>query len=551
MIDETTRPATPQDNLLVAPESLGYSRLYLDFLAGKSPAVDFFLAKSIEAVAEKLDRVEYAREQMAGILRRQNEQFGVSASTLERIDLLRDPHTVCLFTGQQAGLFGGPLLTLVKALGIIKAARLYSEQLDRPVLPIFSIAGDDHDFEEAGHTYLLDRGGSVTRHAYKCTADIAPAVADIKLDDSEELDRLLRQLHDSLGESDFTSELYRVIERAYTQDATLVSAFGKLMAHFTQDLGLILFNPADAEVKQVAAPFFRVLIEKQDQLHTVLSDTGQRLVQSGYHIQVEKSPEAASLFHHQPGRFPIMYRDGGFAAGEEFWTKSELLDEIEVHPEQFSPDALTRPVMQSFLFPVLSQKCGPSELAYMAQLNPLFNLFNRTAPLHVARPTLTIVEKRIKRLMDDMGITFEQMTSDVEQVVNRVLGETFPVNLQGSMSDLREKIARQFDKFADEALSFEPGQKRNAEQVKGKIDHLLKGFEAKLFAAHKKKSQHLRDRVYRIANTIYPRRDLQERTINICSFLARYGPGVVQYIFDRMDCEETSHQLISLSEYEV
>ena len=79
----------------------------------------------------------------------------------------------------------------------------------------------------------------------------------------------------------------------------------------------------------------------------------------------------------------------------------------------------------------------------------------------------------------------------------------------------------------------------------------MNGFESKLFAARKKKSQHLRDRVYRIANALYPHRKLQECTINICSFLARYGPGVVRYIFDRMDCEETSHQLISLSEYEI
>ena len=103
----------------------------------------------------------------------------------------------------------------------------------------------------------------------------------------------------------------------------------------------------------------------------------------------------------------------------------------------------------------------------------------------------------------------------------------------------------------DQGLDFEPGQKRNAEQVKGKIDYLLTGFENKLFAAHKKKSQQLRDRVYRVANAMYPRHGLQERTVNICSFVARYGPGVVAYIFDRMNCEETAHQLISLTEYEV
>jgi bacillithiol biosynthesis cysteine-adding enzyme BshC len=534
----------------VVPDKLGYSRLYLDFLAGKAPAVDFFTPDSIDTVAGKLDGVTYDRDRMVTILRRQNEQFGVSEATLERIELLDDPRTVCLFTGQQAGLFGGPLLTLVKALGVLKAARLYSERLDRPVLPIFWIAGDDHDFEEAGHTYLLDRNGAATRLAYEHTAGLAPAVADVKLDSPEELGRLLSELHETLGETDFTADLYQSIEQAYPPDSTLVSAFGRMMASFTRDLGLILFNPADAEVKQVATPFFSAVVEKQDELHAVLADTSQRLKDSGYHVQVEKNPEAVGLFHHQPERVPIMCRDRSFAAGERTWTKAELLAEIESHPERFSPDALTRPVMQSFMFPVISQKCGPSELAYMAQLVPLFDLFERPVPVHAARPTLTVIEKRIGRPMQQMKIGFEDMLGDVEQVVNRVAGETFPVDLQRGMTDLRRKFAHQFDEFADQALGFEPGQKRNADQIKGKIDFLLNGFENKLFAAHKKKSQQQRDRIYRIAAALYPRHGLQERSINICSFIARYGSEVVRKIFDRMDCEETSHQLISLWEPE-
>ncbi len=551
MIDGNPQTIVSTANRLVKPESLGYSRFYLDLLRGQASAVNYFAAKSLDDVADRLDGGEYDRGRMSDILRRQNEQFGVAPATLERIELLRDSRTVCLFSGQQAGLFGGPLLTLVKALGVVKATHQYSEQLGRPVLPIFWIAADDHDFEEAGHTYFLDRKGEVIRHAYDRSADIAPAVADVKLDDAEELDRLLGRLHDTLGESDFTTELFQVIEQAYTGADTLVSAFGQVMAYLTRDLGLILFDPAEAEVKQLAVPFFRTMIDQQNALHAVFAETSQRLVTNGYHVQVEKGDQAASLFHHQPGRFPIVHRDGGFAAGDRVWSKVELLDEIETHPERFSPDALTRPVMQSFLFPVVSQKCGPSELAYMAQMNPLFELFDLPAPLQIARPTLTIVEQRIERPMAEMDIGFEDLTGDVEQVINRVLQETFPLDLQSQVSDFRERIARQFDEFSEQALGFEPGQKRNAEQIKAKIDYLLNGFEGKLFAAHKKKSQQLRGRIYRAGNAMYPRRGLQERSINIYSFLARYGHGVVQFVYERMDCEETAHQLVYLSEYEV
>lgn len=152
--------------------------------------------------------------------------------------------------------------------------------------------------------------------------------------------------------------------------------------------------------------------------------------------------------------------------------------------------------------------------------------------------------------MADIGFSFEDLLGNIEQVVNRVLSRTFPADLQENSATLRRTVEERFRQFIADVLVFDPGLKETAEQTRGKIDYLLNGFEAKVFAAHKKRSQQTRERIYRVGNALYPYHGLQERTLNISFFVSRYGWGIVSYLYDHMNAEETAHQLISLGEYE-
>lgn len=534
---------------LIAPEILGYTRLYLDFVNRQPPACDFYPAGSLETVADEIDRREFDRQAIVDLLKKQNRIYGASEAAMANIENLLDPTAVCVFAGQQAGLYGGPLLTVIKALGVVKAARRYADRLSRPVVPIFWIAGDDHDFEEANHTFVLSRAGELCRIAYQNAPEKELPTAEIMLNDAGELERLRGQMRECLGETDFTPELLDLLERCYTTEDTLVTAFAKLMAALTVDLGLVLFSPGDVAAKKLGRPFFKSIVERQSGLSELLAEANGRLEAAGYHIQVEKKDNAVHIFYNHGGRRPIL-RDGNrFVVGDESFSKAELLAQIDSAPERFSPDVMTRPLFQSYLFPTLSQKGGPAEIAYLAQLNPLFGLFDLPAPVHPARPTVTVLENRFEQQMKQMGIAFEELPGDIEQVINRVLAKSFPENLDRDFNQLRDTIETGFKRLIDEALDFEPGMQKYAEQVYGKVDFQIKGFEAKVFAAHKKKSQETRDRIYRINNALYPNHGLQERTLNITYLLARYGRGIIKYLFDRMDGEEISHQVISLGEY--
>lgn len=535
-------------NSLVHPsKALGYSDLYLDFVAGNGHSTSFYLAGNLEKVAGRLDSVAFQREALAGILRRQNLSFGASEKTLAAVDRLIDPKAVCVFAGQQAGLLGGPMYTIMKALAVVKAARLYEMQLGRPVLPVFWIAGDDHDFEEVNHTTVLDRSGDLVRIAYTTPPAQAVPVSEIALADSEALGAAKQVLRAALGETDFTGDLYELIDQSYAPGVSMVTAFGRLIAGLTRETGLILFCPGDAEVKALARPFFRKIVDLQTQLHEGLAGANASLQRAGYHVQVEKADNATHLFYNTEGRRPVLRDNGGFTVGDAKLSQEELGRQIEEHPEKFSPDVITRPIFQSWLFPTLSQKGGPSEIAYLAQINPLFALFNLPVPVHKARATATIIESRYEKQMEQLNVSFQELTGDIEQVINRVLKESFPDQLDQHFHKLRDDVERRFKAFIAESTAFDPNLQQVAEQSYGKIDYLLKQFEGKVFASHKKKSQETRDRLYRLGNTLYPYGGLQERTLNVCYFVAKYGVGFIVKLYEALDSEETSHQLLYLS----
>lgn len=536
--------------LITATKAMGYSDIYLDYLCGCGSAGSFYRAGSIDEAAAQLDGRQHDREKIAAILTRQNRAYHSSDHTLANIERLRENDALCVFAGQQAGLFGGPMLVMIKALAVVKAARLYSQQLKRPVIPIFWIAGDDHDFEEANHTFVLNRQTEPVRLEYASAPPEELPTAEILFDNAQQLDQAKTLLRETLGQSDFTDELYELIDRCYTPRDSMVSAFGKFMAALTREHGLALFSPGDADVKRLAAPLFKAIVSRQDDLHRILSERNHAISENGYHIQVEKKENSAHLFYNSNGRKPLLRNGNRFTVGDQGLTKEELWARIDSEPEKFSPDVITRPILQSYLFPVLSQKAGPSEIAYLAQINPVFELFGLATPFHMARASTTIVENRFEQLLHDNHIEFGELTGDIEQVINRVLAQTFPASLEKEFALLRRDVNFHVKKFAAETLRFDPGLDKFARQTHGKIDFALKNFESKVFSSHKKKSQEVRDRIYRLHRALYPNRGLQERCINISYFLSRYGFGFIRFLYDSLDSEEKAHQLIDLMEYE-
>ncbi len=533
---------------LISPaRTLGFPPIFIDYLSGAESARHLYFGTSPESVAERLDSISYDRAFMVNILTEQNRRFQAAPPTFANIEKLEDPRTLCVFSGQQAVLFGGPLLIVLKAIALAKLAEKLSKQLSRPVVPVFWVAGDDHDFAEVNHTWLLNRSGEPVKISYDTPPAQPVSIGEVTFTDRAALEKAKQSVFEALGQSEFTPAIQEIIEKAYAPGRLMTDAFAVLMASLTQSLGVIYFCPTDDRVKQHAVPFFNSIINRQTELHQMELDTNREIIRSGYHVQAEKSEDAAHLFYSSNGRVPIHNNDNGFTTVNEHWTVDELLVRITSEPQKFSADVITRPILQSYLFPVVSQIGGPSEIAYLAQVNPLFTLFNLVPPYYTPRPSGTFVEARFVKLMQEYKIKFADLTGDIETIINRVLAESFPKELESNWKQVVENVNAQFDQFSETSLQFDPSLKEFAKQVKGKVEFSMKTFEEKLFSSHKKKSKDVRERIYRLNHALFMNHAPQERSLNITYFLARYGISFIDFIYQQIELDQPAHQVIPLT----
>jgi bacillithiol synthase len=533
---------------LISPSrALGYPGIFLDFVMGVESARQFYVAHNPGDVAIKLDSIDYDRAAMTRILHRQNESFGAGAKALDTIDKLADPRTLVVASGQQCVLFGGPLLILLKAVALAKAAEWLERELNRPVVPIFWIAADDHDFAEINHTSLINKSGELITLAYNAESGGVPA-SEIYLNDHEQLSALHDTLKSALGESEFTPWLYDILRTSYAPGKSLVESFGSYMAAITAALGVPLFSPSDTEVKQLSVAFFEKLLGRQTELHELITATNRDIVQQGYHIQAEKRDDSMHLFMHTPSRNAIHRNGNGCICGDKKFTLSELSTLVREKSSQFSADVITRPILQSYLFPVVSQIGGPSEIAYLAQINPLFRVFDLATPYYIARPSATLIERRPAKQMHDYGIAFDELPGDVEHVINRIMSQSFPKDVESHMKHMSASVHDAFHADLESITSFDPALADFAKQSYGKIDFTMKSFQEKIFSAHKRKQKETRERIYKLWNVLFPNRSLQERIINSNYFLARYGAGLVKLLYDQLSIHETAHQVIRIGD---
>lgn len=530
-------------------EKLSHSGLYLDFLKKEWRLKKYLFSAEPGEIADKIGRAKIDREAIGDILERQNKEFGSKQRTFGSIEELREKDSLCVFSGQQAGLFGGPLLTLYKAIDTVKRAQKLRRELQRPVVPVFWIATDDHDFDEINHTYFVSREGQLEKIVYDPPRDFAVPVAQVCMDSEEHYEKLMAQARDGYGGTDFSQELLERLGRAYSFEKCLTKAFAQYMADILPDFGLVLFCPTDKEIKALSKDFFKRVVESYYRLKSILEETSRSLEEDNYHIQVEKKQSATHLFFHDPGRIPIHFLDDAFHLEDKRLGLPGMLDLIEKYPERFSSDVITRPIWQSYVFPVVAQIGGPAEIAYFCQIGGLFQLFDLVQPYYYARASATIVEKRTEELLERYRINLKALTGDVEQLINRLAEDSFPAEVGDRISTFRTKLDDDYESFMKFIVDYDKSLEPMARQTYGKIDFALNSFEKKIFAHHKRKMQTVRNQIYRLAAVIFPEKNYQERSLNINYFISRYGFGIVDHIAENLDIETTRHQLISLSNY--
>ena len=525
------------------------TKLYQDFIAKSDKIHKFLKTESPSAIASQLQTDNIDRNELVDILQNQNEQFGCGPRTIDSLKKLRDTKTLCVFGGQQAGILGGPLLTIYKLIDVVKRAALLEEELRQPVIPVFWIAGDDHDFDEINHTYTINQENESEKIVLNIESAGDSSVAQLFIEDDDNYSAFKKTIEDNFGGTDFSDNLINSIFDSYSPGTDLVTAFARFMFKILPDTGVILLNPFDKKLKELSKEFFKQVIERHFLIRTALDETEEALLSDGYHIQAEKKETAVHLFYHNPERVPVHYIDDIFVMGDKKLGLPALLDLIERNPEKFSAGVLTRPILQSYLFPTVLQIGGPSEIAYFCQIGKLFDLFKLPQPYYNIRTGATFIEKRPHELMQKYNITIDDLTGDIEEVINRIAQETFPNDIQTAINKYKTNHKSEYDKLAAIISEYDDSLDHMIEHTYGKIDYTFGNLENKIFTRHKKQIKSIREQIYKIGNLLYPERNLQERHLNIAYFISKYGPGVVKFLGRKLDVNSNEHQMIDIAEY--
>ena len=442
------------------------TRLFLDYLS-YAPSVRGMYPRSpifSEWVKDEAQRVVYdsaRRAKVSEILERQNRAWGASSKTLANIERFRRG-ALAAVTGQQVGLFGGPLFSIYKALTAVKLAE-QATAAGVECVPVFWLATEDHDLAEVNHVALVSEHGLPEPFAVESRAFENNVVADApvgSLKFGAEIEAVVERAAALLGDSEVTAWL----RQAYRPGETLGSAFALLFTRLFADWGVILLDPAGLnstgkDFHDLAKPLFRAAIERASELDEALLGRGKALEASEYHLQVKVTSATTLLFEVKNGSRTVVHRrnnganGGEFAVGEERISLKELVDQIEQAPDRFSPNVLFRPVVQDYLLPTLVYTGGSAEVAYFAQAAVVYEkLVGRVTPI-LPRFSATLLEAKPARILTRYQLGLPDVFHGPEKVREAIAAHSLPSDLQTrfseayasaeqSMAAVREAIGR-------------------------------------------------------------------------------------------------------------
>ena len=497
-------------------------------------------------LADLCDSRDYRRAELRAVLLAQHGTWDSPPTAHRRIDDLCSPGGLAVCTGQQTGLFGGPLFTLYKALTAVVLASRLEGALCRPVVPVFWMASEDHDVAEADHVYLADRGGNLAqvRHAaWASPGGFMPA--NLRLGPA--IDDTLKRVRDALPATEFTDALHEALVRAYLPDRTLSDAFARWMTHLLGDTGLVLVDAADPGVKRLAAGVFRRELEEAPRTSAAILDVSRSLRSAGYPAQIEARPDGVNCFLLQGGRRALARDATGFALRDtgEAVPAEALRRMARETPERLSPNVALRPVVQDTLFPTLAYVAGPGELSYFAQLRPVYDLFEVPMPAVVPRATLSLVDPRSARLLDRFGLGLRELTAEPEQLASRILRAQLPPDLGATLADARRGVEEIFRHVGDAVAAVDPTLRATAGQTGGHIKGHLDQLERKAVQALKRREADTVQQLQRLCNALVPGGRLQERVYPVLPYLAKYGPALLQALRAAIDGPGWAHALVT------
>jgi bacillithiol biosynthesis cysteine-adding enzyme BshC len=428
-------------------------------------------------------------------------------------------------TGQQPVLFTGPLYVVYKALTASAVARELEKRLGCPVLPLFWVASDDHDWQEVGRTQLLDPGNELRSLGLEPPPGRAGRSVG-RTATPKAVKGLMSELQQILPDSEFKGDYLDLIREAYAPGRPLGRAFADTLMGVLGERDFAWVDAGDPRIRRAAAPLFRRALLEGDEAHAALREGEARVVDAGYDPQLRLLEHGAPLFvDGTEGRTRLFREEDGIrlGSGGPLRPVEEVMKELDERPERFSPNVALRPVLESWLLPVGATVLGPSEIAYWAELPDLFRWAGSPPPLVVPRLGWTVVEAKIQKVLDKIDASVEAFEDGGEALVRRETERGRPSEVEESLDAARQSIGRAFGDVEEIVSEKLPGVQSAVGAARHAAFETLDELERRIDERVRREQEVLHGQIRKCAVHLWPDRRPQERVLNPLYYLARYG----------------------------
>ncbi|RFN57769.1 bacillithiol biosynthesis cysteine-adding enzyme BshC [Marixanthomonas ophiurae] len=506
-----------------------FSSLICDYLAEKDALNPFFgnfpkLENFSKQIEKKQGFTQESREILVESLKKQYINVSISKETRDNIQSLSNEKTFTITTGHQLNLFTGPLYFLYKIFSVINLSeKLNKKHPENHFVPVYWMASEDHDFEEINYFNFEGKKVQWNREASGAVGELS----------TNGLNEVLEVVHAKLGNSEHAQYLIELFKEAYTKYKTLSDATRYLANELFKDYGLVIIDGNDASLKKAFIPYVKKELT-ENLSYKKVTETTKKLTNLGYAEQVH--PREINLFYLTEGlRERIIERGGIFYINETelSFSKEELLEQLENHPERFSPNALLRPLFQEVVLPNLCYVGGGGELAYWFQLKDYFESVEVPFPILLLRNSVLLMPSKLSEKLEKLEVSVEDLFLKQHELKTKHTKHLSEINID--FSKQRKYLQQQFKDLYTIAEKTDASFLGAVGAQEKKQLNGLDNLEKRLLKAQKRKLADELKRLTAIQDTLFPKQSLQERTMNFSEFHLEHGNVLLSEIKENLD----------------
>ena len=468
-------------------------------------AGDFRSDNDLKSVASAVAKNHPDRSVVVDAIRNQAAFYGLGEESEPLLEKLANPASVAIVTGQQLGLYGGPLYTLFKIITAIQLAARYERELGIPAVPVFWLEGEDHDFEEIASAAFL-QGDDPIKVTY------AP-------------------------------HLVALMRKAYAPGKTMLQAFVTVINAYVGEENVLFVSPDDAKLKAFSSDLFKRELNDFATSSELLSSTSEKLPE-GHHVQVQTKPTNLFL-HTENGRVAIDATETGFTTRDgRNLALGELEQLLSEDPGQFSPNVVLRPLMQDTVLPTAAYVAGPGEVAYFAQFKSLYTWAGLQMPIIYPRASATIMEKRIDKIVDKFSLSVPAFAEQFDRLFRQVVIDSSDVDVEGAFKASSTHLHKAINEIKPVVEQVDRSLVKSSDALRNEMMKEWNRLKDRVLKAERQQQDVVKGQLYRASSNLFPFEIPQERALSPLYFLNKYGPTFGQTLINTLDLDTTTHQVI-------